>query len=233
MQAPDELLARCVRRAARRLECRAVDRDDLVQAAYLQFARTGIPEDLTRAMWVATAAMRRLRRRELYAGRRGRLVRRHERLDDQPGEFSARDYPEPLPETVALMRRLTDFEALVLTLVCGLDGSPGRSFGLVGAIIGRPRQPVWRWYRSAVAKLARGRGPEMPAIRDGDLVTVRTDPRPEVWIVLHVGVAMGLHHQEAHLRLARESWGRPTRIVPLADCVAVPPDLEEFPCSPV
>ena len=70
-------------------------------------------------------------------------------------------------------------------------------------------------------------------IKDGSYVTVKSDVRREVWEVLYVGVSLGLHQQEAHLRLARESWGRPERIVPLVDCEIVPPDLEDFPCSPV
>ena len=64
--------------------------------------------------------------------------------------------------------------------------------------------------------------------REGDPVTIRGDERRDVWVIAYVGVALGHHHQEAHLRLARESWAKPTRTVKLSDCEPLPADLEDF-----
>lgn len=148
---------RYVRAQARRLELPGVDRDDLAQEAFLEFARAGLPANLTHAMRVAVLAMRRHRRRQLRAGRSFQFSRRHEALGN-PDELPSRSYPEPMVGTVELLGRLTDSEAQVLTLVCGLDGSPGRSHGEVGTILGLPRQYVWRWYHSALGKLAASGG---------------------------------------------------------------------------
>lgn len=47
------------------------------------------------------------------------------------------DYPEPSPGLLALVAELTDLEAEVITLACGLDGAPGRGFKRVAYMTGR------------------------------------------------------------------------------------------------
>lgn len=73
-----------------------------------------------------------------------------------------------------------------------------------------------------------------PAIVEGSVVRIKGEDGT-AWVVRYIGVALGLHHLEATLDAppAAERWVREPRVVPVDQLDLIPPDLEDWPCSPV
>lgn len=68
----------------------------------------------------------------------------------------------------------------------------------------------------------------------GDLVQIRGEDC-RIWSVSWVGITLGHHDRVARLVVPPgvETWDRSERVVPLRMLTCCPPDLEDFPCSPV
>jgi hypothetical protein len=72
-------------------------------------------------------------------------------------------------------------------------------------------------------------------IQEDALVYIADDPERTPWRVLHVGVDLGTHRLIASLELPQtvSKWVRPTPVVPIDQLRLFPPDLEDWPTSPV
>lgn len=72
-----------------------------------------------------------------------------------------------------------------------------------------------------------------PQPREGSIVAVDGENGP--WKVRTVSVEPGKHYQVAWVERpdAVEKWERGGHTVPLSRCHVIPPDLEDWPCSPV
>jgi len=64
-------------------------------------------------------------------------------------------------------------------------------------------------------------------IREKSLVRVKGES--EVYRVEYIGVALGHHYREAHLRLARDAMVQPVRLMDVRHLEPAPVDLEDFP----
>jgi hypothetical protein len=70
----------------------------------------------------------------------------------------------------------------------------------------------------------------MSVHREGDVVRIKGHGALH-WRVLHLGRALGVHYQLARVVCLDPKYSPKT--VPVADLVAIPVDLEDFPTAPV
>ena len=70
-------------------------------------------------------------------------------------------------------------------------------------------------------------------IREGSYVWIRDDRARRPYRVRHIGIALGHHYQFADLDPVYEAMVQTSRRVQLDRLELIPPDLEDFPCSPV
>lgn len=127
---------------------------DLVSDAYLALLKAPAynPSRGPWSSWVRWNAELAIRDRA-RSGRRARKSDRITRFQSIPFDAVARGSPEPLSKTVGLFAALSDREAEVITLVCGLDGARRRSLRDVAWMTGLGHQPVNRAYQRGLSKL--------------------------------------------------------------------------------
>jgi DNA-directed RNA polymerase specialized sigma24 family protein len=136
----------------RRIACRygrdATTREDLASVAIVAVLESERDYDPGRLPWMIHAY--RVASHAVWNDVRRERRRKHEPID--PDSLSA-DSPLPKEETFALMRLLSDNEARVVELACGLGGGPMRSGWEVAWITRRQPTSIDRNYRSGLRKL--------------------------------------------------------------------------------
>lgn len=127
---------------------------DLMSDAYLALL-TCKPYDPRRGpwssyvRWVATLAIRDRARIDRKAKKSDRITH----FSPLSHDLHAAEFPEPSDGLVHLFGALSDREAEACTLVCGLDGSRGRSLRDVAWMTGLKHEQVNRAYRRGIEKL--------------------------------------------------------------------------------
>lgn len=150
-------LAPEVRRQAwglsRRIASSRVPREDLIQEGYLRLIQDGKldaePRITGRRLRLAMLSHRRAELTGTKSTRRKEIIDH----DEADGSLPDPEYPEPTDGLVSLVQCLTDYQAEVLTLACGLDGAAPRSAREVGHVIGKGKGAVEDALRKAIAKL--------------------------------------------------------------------------------
>jgi DNA-directed RNA polymerase specialized sigma24 family protein len=122
--------------------------DDLKSVGMMAVMRSAPEYDPARSPWLFFA----WKHAKWAMSDHVKYERRRRRLALPRGAF-AREGDEPDDGLVRLMGLLTDNEAQVLTLACGMDGADERTLSDVAWMMGKHTTSVCRWYRNGLAKL--------------------------------------------------------------------------------
>lgn len=129
-----------------------IERDDLIQEAYLHLIRQGKFDAPPREIAVQIAgAMMGLICKERYSRTRTDRIRLV--FVDVPDSLASEHAPEPTAGLVDLFAVLTDGQAEAITLACGLDGTVFRSPGEVAHITGADSENTRKQIKVGLAKL--------------------------------------------------------------------------------